>query len=396
PSLLRRASQGLRLVTDASQRFQNAPSPELTAYGMRDILALITEIAGGTVVGVLDIYPHPQKERAPVLVTLGEVQDILGPDFTDTEILNAFKRLGFDYTRVLDTFTVTPPFERSDIRIPEDLAEEVGRIIGYEKIQPRALPKTSGKPAVDAQFYYAEKVRTYLTNLGFSEIYTSVFTNEKGDRQVSNKVDSDKPFLRNSLTPGVSASVKANTLNRPLLGLSEVKIFEIGKVFPKKGETWHMALGVSPSKKETKAVFDTMCSDFGAKATAKEVDGILEFGFTAWVEKLPVPTAYEPLPVVSHVRYAPFSRYPFVARDIAVWTPEGTVSEEVENRIREKAGDLLKRIDQFDTFTKDGRTSYAFRLVFLSDERTLTDEEVNGYMEKVTNTLNAEAGWEVR
>jgi phenylalanyl-tRNA synthetase beta subunit len=57
---------------------------------------------------------------------------------------------------------------------------------------------------------------------------------------------------------------------------------------------------------------------------------------------------------------------------------------------------LLKRIDQFDTFTKDGKTSYAFRLVFLSDDRTLTDEEVSGYMESVTDTLNAEDGWQVR
>ncbi len=395
-SLLRRASQGLHLVTDASQRFQNAPSPELTAYGMRDVLQLITEIAGGTVVGVLDIYPDPQKENPPVSVTLKEIQEILGPHFTDTEVLEAFKRLGFDYARVLDTFTVTPPFERSDIRIPEDLAEEVGRIIGYDKIKPKELPKTAGKPAIDKNFYYAEKVRRYLTDIGFSEIYTSVFTNEKGERQVSNKVDSDKPFLRKSLTPGVSQSVKANALNRPLLGLSEVKVFETGKVFSKKGENWHLALGTAPSKKEAKATLEKMYSDFGGSVPMKETEGVVEVDFSEWIEKLPEPKAYEPLPSVPHIRYAPFSRYPFIARDIAVWTPEGIVSEEVENRIREKAGDLLKRIDQFDTFSKDGRTSYAFRLVFLSEERTLTDEEVNGYMQEVTDVLNAEDGWQVR
>jgi phenylalanyl-tRNA synthetase beta chain len=92
----------------------------------------------------------------------------------------------------------------------------------------------------------------------------------------------------------------------------------------------------------------------------------------------------------------PFSRYPFIARDIAVWTPEGTLAESIENIIWDKAGALLKRVDQFDTFTKDGKTSYAFRLVFLSDERTLTDEEVHGHMRAVTDAMNGQEGWQVR
>jgi phenylalanyl-tRNA synthetase beta subunit len=209
-------------------------------------------------------------------------------------------------------------------------------------------------------------------------------------------VDSDRPYLRKSLTPALSASLAANSLNRPLLGLSEVRIFEIGKVFSKKGESWHMALGVSPSKKEAQAIIQKMFSDFGASVPLKETAGVLEIDFSAWVEKLPQPDAYEQIRPANHARYQPFSRYPFVARDIAVWTPEETVSEEVENRIREKAGDLLHRIDGFDTFTKDGRTSYAFRIVFLSNERTLTDDEVNGYMQTVTDSLNAQSDWQVR
>jgi phenylalanyl-tRNA synthetase beta chain len=92
----------------------------------------------------------------------------------------------------------------------------------------------------------------------------------------------------------------------------------------------------------------------------------------------------------------PFSRYPFIARDIAIWTPEGTLTESIEKIIWDKAGALLNRVDQFDTFTKDGKTSYAFRLVFLSNERTLTDEEVNGHMQSVTDAMNTEDGWQVR
>lgn len=397
-SLLRKSTQTMSVFTDASQRFQNRPSPELTAYGMRDLLALIKEVAGGELVGVVDIFPISGKPN-DVSVSITEIQEILGRDFGEKEINEAFRRLGFSYRQEDGVFTVTPPFERSDLVIPEDLVEEVGRIIGYDKIAPTLLPSVSGTMEINKNFYWGDKVRAYLTSVGFSEVLTSVFTNDKGDRAVANKVDADKPFLRKSLAPALVASLIMNSLNRPLLGTSDVKIFEIGKVFTKDGETWHLAIGVTPGKKGAKGAkeaLEKMFAEFGASISFTETGEVVELDFSAWVEKLPEPSGYEPLPAVPHVRYASFSRYPFIARDIAVWTPEGTVSEEAENRIREKAGDLVKRIDQFDTFTKDGKTSYAFRIVFLSDERTLTDDEVNVYMQAVTDSLNAQEGWQVR
>lgn len=393
-SSLRKVSQALRLVTDASQRYQNGPSPELTAFGMRDVLRMITEIAGGTVQGIVDVYPNPQEQKT-VDVTVHAVQEILGENFTAKEIHEAFTRLGFPYAEQGGVFTVTSPFERADLVISEDLAEEVGRIIGYDKVTPQDLPPFSKSQPIDAHFYYAEKTRTYLAQAGYSEVYTSVFTKEKGERQVANKVDSDTPYLRKSLAPSVSASLKMNALNRPVLGLTEVKLFELGKVFLKTEERWALALATS-NKKEAKATIERMCADFGASIQIEEKDGIIEIDFTELVSKLPVPTAYEPLPPASIPRYAPFSRYPFVARDIAIWTPEGTNVETIEAIIWEKASALLNRVDQFDAFTKDGKTSYAFRLVFLSNERTLTDEEVNGHMQSVTDAMNAEAGWQVR
>jgi phenylalanyl-tRNA synthetase beta chain len=87
--------------------------------------------------------------------------------------------------------------------------------------------------------------------------------------------------------------------------------------------------------------------------------------------------------------------YPFIVRDIAFWTSEGTEAGELERIIRENASELLVRIDQFDKFEKEGRTSYAYRIVFQAPDRTLTDEEVNGVMEKVYSTLRA-VGYEVR
>ena len=98
----------------------------------------------------------------------------------------------------------------------------------------------------------------------------------------------------------------------------------------------------------------------------------------------------------SEVVYEPFSIYPFVSRDIAVWMPEGATSDVLERIIYKEGGDLLKRVRLFDTFTKDGRTSYAYRLVFQSHERTLTDAEVNMVMDTIYAEAKAQQGWEIR
>ena len=94
-------------------------------------------------------------------------------------------------------------------------------------------------------------------------------------------------------------------------------------------------------------------------------------------------------------RYQPFSKYPYTVRDIALWVAEGTSAEDVLSVIRAHAGDLLARSEQFDEFKKGDKVSYAFRLVFQSFEKTLTDEEVNAIMMHV-HAAAAEKEWVVR
>ena len=104
---------------------------------------------------------------------------------------------------------------------------------------------------------------------------------------------------------------------------------------------------------------------------------------------------HEELPISNTERYQSFSKYPFIVRDIAMWVPAGTLAEEVLGVLRAHAGDLLVRSEIFDTFEKQGRVSYAFRLVFQSFDRTLIDDDANTRMESV-NAAVKEKGWEVR
>ena len=95
-------------------------------------------------------------------------------------------------------------------------------------------------------------------------------------------------------------------------------------------------------------------------------------------------------------KFKMWSLFPFIARDVAVWVGEGVGSGEVEKVIKENAGEMVvKGPELFDEFKKNGKVSYAFRLIFQSYERTLTDQEVNEIMNKISEKIK-ERGWEVR
>src|SRR3989338_1784736 len=96
-------------------------------------------------------------------------------------------------------------------------------------------------------------------------------------------------------------------------------------------------------------------------------------------------------------KFTMWSLFPFIARDVAVWVPEGTSSGVVVKIINDNAGDMVVRGPElFDEFKKEGKISYAFRLVFQSYERTLTDVEINEIMTKITNKIKKKEGWQVR
>ena len=362
---LRKTGQALKLQSDASKRFEQVLSPELTAYAMQAFVALIKEVAGGRVVGFSDLYPAPQ-EKKEIAVSIDQVNAVLGTTLSDREIGNTFKRLDLTFGEEDGVFTVSVPFERLDLSIPEDLIEEVARIIGYEKIPSVELPSFSRKPEVNKNFQKAEFLRENFVSKGYSEIYTSVFRN-KGQREVLNKVGGDKPFLRDNLADGLKEALKKNIHNKDLLGVKKIKLFEIGTVWNRDNE--QMRVGTIAEGEE-----------------AREES----------LEEAKVNIPEEELPLSRTIRYQTFSRYPAITRDIALFVPSGANSDQIEKVIRDNVGDDLVRLDLFDKFEKEGKISYAFRLVFQSPGRTLTDEEVNSAMQKISSELAENKGFEIR
>lgn len=310
-------------------------------------------------------------------------------------------------------FAITISKERLDLRIKEDLAEEIGRAYGYDNIKPKSLLATGKSTSVGKKFFYVNKIRNILTDEDFSEIYTSSFQ-ESGEVAIENPIAGDKGYLRPDLYSWMTKSLELNGRNAPFLGLDIVKVFEIGNIFPNKGsEALTLALGVKgkASQEILKVSLQKFATELGTQELREDIktegNGVIaQINLDTVIEKLPSVESYgDTLETRKHeIVYQKISTYPFVLRDIAVFVPPQISETEVLKILKKNAGNLLIREPRlFDMFEKKNKEtgeiekiSYAFRLVFQSYEKTLSDEEINVIMDSITKMLNQNAGWQVR
>jgi len=393
---VRRTSASLKLRTDASVRYENVISPDLALYGMGSVVDMIQNLAGGEIVGFVDEYPKPQA-TLHVGASASDVNRICGTSITDADMEAILKRFNFETIKEGDRYSIEVPFERLDLRITEDLVADISRIYGYDLIPSVPPPQLPTLPEVNKRFYYIDRIRGWLTANGFSEVYTSVFT-VAGKRAVLNKVASDTPYLRCDIWPSLQEALEMNFKNRDLLGLEDTRLFEIGTVWGDKGEQILLAVGTFGNKNTP------MGSEF-LSGLIKEFDlnvpsdipktPIIQIDLDSLIAHAPDPLSYQDLPTLGDVRYKPFSRQPFAVRDVAFWAPEESDALSIQEAIKKEAGEYCISVRLFDRFQKEDRISLAYRLVFQAMDRTLTEEDINGAMERVYVLLKAK-GYEIR
>ncbi|MFT7644606.1 MAG: phenylalanyl-tRNA synthetase beta chain [Candidatus Paceibacteria bacterium] len=405
PAVIRKTARRLGILTDASKRFENEPARDLPLYAQQEIVTLITDIAGGTFEGVVDMYPA-QSEPILVTVSVDHVNALLGLSLSPQEVVNIIERTGSVVTKNDGgQLTVVPPWERTDLIIEANFIDEVGRIHGLSDIQSVA-PEPEPLKEVNVRQYYGDKVRAALIAAGFSEVITSSFL-KKGKIQLQNSLASDKSYVRNTLVKNITSVLDANYVHADLLGIPDVRVFEIGTVFFKTdtGVSEYVSLAIGTRTKgngynqKDDAALKIGCEAveeaLGTEVGWQIEKGVSEFNFSAVLETLSIPNSYSPLFEQVPSTYKSISPYPAIARDIALWVGVSELSEEVIKTLLEAASSLCVRETLFDTFNKDGRTSYAFRLAFQAKDRTLTDDEINDVMETVYKVAK-EKGWEVR
>ena len=339
------------------------------------------------------------KEREIIFVKESDFEKILGVKISHEEILDILKRLGMDVAVKGEIFSVGAPSERPDLKIKEDIVEEVARIYGYDKIKEKVPEGLLIPPKRNDDLFFASIARKIIVGLGFSEVYNYSFV-KNGDWELQNPPSQDKKFLRTNLADGLSANVKENSKY-----FKDIKIFELGKIFPDQGE--RLALGAISNKAdfyEMKGAADALLNGLGIddffykdhdnRVAEVHIDGKVighidhnsfEFDFGELIKLADESAEYEPI-----------SKYPAIVRDIAVLVPLNEKVENVLDVIENTAGKIIVDTNLFDIYENEERKSLAFHLIFQSPEKTLTDEEVNGVMEKIFTAIEANDDWEVR
>ena len=422
---IRKTSQIVGIRNDSSKRFENEVTPERAELAMTEISALIKEATPSASLGdIIDIYPTPVTQRT-CDISISEINSKIGTHIPRATIIDILKRCDVGVedkgnekeTSGDDMITLTIPLYRSDLVITEDIVDEVGRIFGYENV-PAKIPQPIENREINKHFYYYNLIRKTLVEQGFSEIYTYTLK-EVGDVQLQNPLNSERGYLRNDLASMMQEKLMFNLRNIDLLGLNDIRMFEIGHVFGEKKERASLAIGVVNNKgKKGEGERDGVLSEALSALSAalgvstdnlekanSSIEGIREIDIDAIVDSRIQPTTDTELGTPSDVLYAPVSIYPCAVRDIAVFVPgevSATAEEEIVSIIKTHGDNLLVREPKlFDTFTKkkEGeptKTSYAYRVVFQAHDRTLTEGEINRVMEKITHEMNGKEGWQVR
>jgi len=450
--IVRHGSAQINLKTDASLRFEHGIDPNLAEFAVNRAASLIGEIAGGKIArGLIDFYPRkvfPSK----IFLDLNYLKDFLGREIPKKEIIKILNNLEFKTKEIRkNIFEVLIPTRRLDVKLSEDLIEEIGRIYGYEKIP--ALPPFGAmvSPKRNENIFWQDAVKNILKEAGFSEVYNYSFLGEKeienlgydsGDLiEIANPLSFNQQYLRPTQILNLLKNVKEN-----LKYFNEIKIFELGKIFNKKiKERWMVTGIISKRKKdksaelffEIKGVVDSLLNGLGISSILYDqyrptpqsskikiwnrqrcaeikVNEREEIGFLGEIE----PTLLLDLGIEGSVavfdvnfeklqkiaseeqEYRPISQHPAAVRDIALLVPQDVLVDEVLGKIEIAGGKLVQDVDLFDIYEgeelPDGKKNLAFHVIFQAKDRTLKTEEINNVLEKIIETLEEEPDWEVR
>ncbi len=244
---IRRTSGALRLKSEASTRFDKGLSPELSALAARRATKLIVEIAGGRAArGTADAYPDKVPETR-IEVRRDRIRQVLGVDPPTSKVRSVLTSLGFGCRwQPPSVYQVRVPYWRTDVRIADDVVEEVGRIIGYDEI-PVGLLRGSIPPAPPQPLAeLREQVRDALAAAGMQEIITySLTTQQAIERVVPREVLAASPPLRmanpmssehESLRPTLRASLLATLAANQRQHEGPLAIFEVARVYLSQGQ----------------------------------------------------------------------------------------------------------------------------------------------------------------
>ncbi len=440
---VRRTARALGLESDSSLRFGRGVAWDGVDWASRRAAALMAEIAGGKILdGVIDVQ---MKEHVPAKVRMrfARIPVILGVDVPSDEAVGILESLGFEVVeRANEWVEVTVPSHRSrDVSREIDLIEEVARHFGYDKLdieKPIAVTVTQPRKRDTVE----DIIKSALVTKGYCETLTIPFTGNSPIAAASmwdaaepltlrNPVNREQALMRRSMLPSLLSTAAYNE-NR---GASDLRLFEISKIFlPSGGEELPeekevLALLAEQDFAELKGGVETILQRLrveGARFEPAQHPGLDE-GPTADIfcgeRKLGVigmisrdavdfydlrrKYCFAELDFLALVeaafdrpQFSPLPRFPAVERDLAIIIDEDVKWRDVKEAVFAADAASLRSVEFIDLYRgrqlPAGKKSFAFRLVYRSDEETLTGDNVAAAQKKVLKHLEKKVGAKLR
>ncbi len=448
---IRKASKDHGLRSEASARFEKGVDPNRVRAACERAAYLMAKFAGGEVLEGASEVDTLTVEPAVVSITLEKINNVIGTNLTVADVEAIFERLQFAVSSEGETITVTAPTRRGDIKIEEDLIEEVARLFGYDNI-PKTLPIGEATPGKLSAYQEKRRlVRQYLEGAGLYQAVTYSLTSEEKAAQfalekrdfirLAMPMSEDRSILRLSIMPQLLEVLKYNSARQN----DSLAVYETGAVFLANGtevlpeEQEHLAGAITGlwhshswqgEKKPVdfyvlKGILEGLFAKLGLTETVTYVQAKVDnmhpgrtaeihlngarIGFVGQVH----PTMQKELDLkdtyvfelslkavleaaTAPLRYEAIPRFPSITRDIALVVDKETVSGVLRDVIQTAGGKLLKEVQVFDLYEGDrmeeGKKSIAFSLKYMDPERTLTDEEVTKVHTQVLEALKNQAG----
>lgn len=437
---IRLSSKRVGLRTDASSKFEKGLDPNNAEAAINRACQLIEELGAGEVVeGIVDVYPEKKTERT-IQFDTDYVNNLIGLDLSEEEMISYFPALELKYDA--DTKMITVPTFRQDLIGMCDIAEEIARFYGYDKI-PTTLPSgeaTTGK--LSDKLRIDEIARSVALYCGFSQGMTYSFESPKvfdklllpqdSDLRkavtISNPLGEDFSVMRTTPLNGILTSLATNYNRRN----KDVRLFEMGNIYlPKEvpvtelpDERMQFTLGFYGDGDffTMKGVVEELLGQVGIE---KKISYDAEAGKTflhpgrqaniiykdtvigylgevhpvvcdnydmktrAYVAVIDMPYIYEMADFDK--KYEGIAKFPAVSRDISMVVPKEIPVGQIETVIEQRGGKILESYQLFDIYEGDqiekGFKSVAYNIVFRAKDRTLEESDVSGAMKKILNGL---------
>ena len=446
---VRKTAKKVGLRTESSSRFEKGLSPENALRAVNRAVQLVEILgAGNEIPGKIDKYPTKQKTNK-IKLEPEKINSLLGTNITKQEMINILEKLEI---KVEDDIAIIPYF-RQDIEQMADLAEEVARFYGYDKLDSTLIKAETTLGIKNKEQKIEDKILETLQNSGLSEIYTYGFINEKElDKSniseelkkvaicLKNPLNDDYKYMRPSTIPSMLSTISTNINKKN----KEAKLFDISRRYKnidgkiEKGEVpeeekiltigmygedvdFYVLKGIVENileqisvnryeiekEKTNKSYHPGRCANIKIGkdiiATIGEANPQVLVNYE--IDKRIYLAELNITKITKYARntkkYVEVPKFPPVERDIAITIEENIEVGQIEKIITKKAKKLLESMELFDVYRDEeklgkNKKSIAYALKFRDKNKTLQDEEVNKIMEEIIQELKKQVGADLR